>query len=100
MLQYTLKRKKKEEKMGGGGKKEEQKLVLIFKNNYLTKIFSVFLLEDSFFCSSDSLWLFISLSFFLSCSVLFLQTSASLLVFLIWNRKNKKEANITIRHIL
>lgn len=48
MLQYTLKRKKKEEKMGGG-KKEEQKLVLIFKNNYLTKIFSVFLLEDSFF---------------------------------------------------
>ena len=49
MLQYTLKRKKKRRRWGrGGGKKEEQKLVLIFKNNYLTKIFSV-LLEDSLF---------------------------------------------------
>ena len=101
MLQYTLKRKKKEEEMGDvGEKEEEQKLVLIFKKKLPNKNIFSFFIRRFIFSSSDSLWFFIFLSFFLSCNALFLQTSASLLIFLIWNRKKENEANITIRHIL
>lgn len=74
MLQYTLKRKKKEEEMGEKGEEGGTKTSPNIKKKLPNKNIFSFFTRRFIFSSSDSLWFFIFLSFFLSCNALFLQT--------------------------
>lgn len=74
MFEYTL--------------QKETKTSPNIKKKLPNRNFFSFLIKRFMFSSSDSLWFFIFHSFSLNCKELFLETSASLLIFFIWKKKN------------